>query len=137
MFYQMLNYNCNLLNAAPSTSSVVLTGIVIVFSMLLLFVLLFTTFGKIMTAVTGPKKEKTKSVKRKLSPASNVSAAPKAVVTAASEDNDEIIAVISAAVYSMYEGSSKRPVIKSIKPASHGGKSAWAMAGIYDNIRSF
>lgn len=121
---------------SPSVASVVITGLVIVFSMLLFFVLLFSVFGKLMNVATKPKTE--------VKPVKSVKPVKKAVpaeadnsVNSARVDDDEIIAVISAAVYAMYEGSSKRPVIKSIRPSSRSGKSAWAMAGIYNNIKSF
>ena len=47
---------------------------------------------------------------------------------------DEVVAVISAAVYSMY-GSTDKVKIKSIKKAS--GRSAWANAGVLNNTRPF
>ena len=48
---------------------------------------------------------------------------------------DEVVAVISAAVATMY-GSSGKAKIKSIKK-SNSGRSAWANAGILDNTRPF
>ena len=50
------------------------------------------------------------------------------------EDNDELIAVISAAVYSMY--SPKNIRIKSIRKAP-SRTNAWRNAGISDNVRPF
>ena len=50
------------------------------------------------------------------------------------EDNDELIAVISAAVYSMY--SPKNIRIKSIREAP-SRTNAWRNAGISDNVRPF
>ena len=49
--------------------------------------------------------------------------------------NDEVVAVISAAVAAMY-GSSGKARIKSIKK-SDTGRSAWANAGLLDNTRPF
>ena len=49
--------------------------------------------------------------------------------------NEEVIAVISAAVATMY-GSPEKARIKSIKKSS-GGRSAWANAGLLDNTRPF
>lgn len=50
--------------------------------------------------------------------------------------SDEVVAVISAAVATMY-GSSEKARIKSIKKSSDGGRSAWAKAGVLDNTRPF
>ncbi len=127
----------NAFEAEPSMLSVVITGLVIVFGMLLLFVLLFGVFGKLMSAISNTGKSKTTNsatLKSDPAPIANPSAS---AVSSVSQDNDELIAVISAAVYAMYEGNGKRPVIKSIRPASQSGKSSWAMAGIYNNIKSF
>lgn len=115
----------------PAVASVVLTGVAIVFGMLILFVLIFSMFGLFSKkGDTAPKAEKKAPVK----------VAQPAVVAApaptASED-DDIIAVIAAAVYSMYEGTGKKAIIRSIKPAANVGRSAWATAGIMNNIKSF
>jgi MFS family permease len=60
---------------------------------------------------------------------------PAAVIEAVPEaDDDALIAVISAAVYSMYSSSSVR--IKSIRKADTRG-SAWRSAGLSDNVRPF
>ena len=60
---------------------------------------------------------------------------PAAVVEAEPEvDDGELIAVISAAVYSMYPSSSVR--IKSVRKA-RSGASAWRSAGLSDNVRPF
>ena len=48
---------------------------------------------------------------------------------------DEIIAVISAAVASLYICSDKKFVIKSMKKSRP--KPPWAMAGIFDNTNPF
>ncbi len=115
-----------------------ITGLVIVFAMLLLLVFMICIFGWISKAVKkevskelgtpAPKKEK----KVKKQPAAK--AAPVAV--SATADDDEIIAVISAAVAMMYEGTGKTAVVRSIRPAV-SGRSAWANAGIRDNVRAF
>ena len=60
------------------------------------------------------------------------------VTTSAATDgiSDEVVAVISAAVATMY-GSSEKARIKSIKTSSDGGRSAWAKAGVLDKTRPF
>ena len=62
--------------------------------------------------------------------------APAAIVEAEPEvDDDALIAVISAAVYSVYSSSSVR--IKSIRKASSRRTGAWRSAGLSDNVRPF
>lgn len=127
-----LSVNSVAVTNEPTTASVVITGLVIVFSMLLFFVILFSIFGKVMDKSSGKNKVKpAKPVKADV----QLTAPPKPVASA--DIDDEIIAVISAAVYSMYSSDGKYPVIRSIKPAVRNGRSNWAMAGIRDNIRSF
>ena len=61
-------------------------------------------------------------------------AAPVAVqAEAAVDDEEEIIAVISAAI-AAYEGDGNFTIRNVVK---HGGRSAWSMAGLSDNMRQF
>ena len=113
-------------------SIVTVCGLVIVFSMLLLLVIVISIFGGIMDKINGV--EKKKSV-RKEAPAPVLDPAP---VVTVEDDNDEIIAVIAAAVDAIYADSGVKPVIRRIKPsATNGARSAWASAGIYQNTRAF
>ena len=109
------------------------SGLVIVFAMLVLLVVIISVFGMIMSRISGaPKKEKPKNEpKVEVSPV-----APVSPVSTASDD-DDIIAAISAAVMMMYEGTGKTPVIRSIRPAAKGVRSAWGMAGVMNNTRPF
>ncbi len=116
----------------PHWSSVVLTGLAIVFGMLLLFVILFSVFGLVAKLNNNSK---SKAVAPAQKPVSPVKVA--ATVASAAQNDDELIAVITAAVYSMYEGTTKKPIIRSIKPARSNGRSAWATAGLMNNIKSF
>lgn len=108
---------------------VTVAGITIVFGMLVLLVAIISIFGAFMS---GAKKEKPKKeVKTENKPV----APTKAQSVAANNDlDDEIVAVISAAIYSMYEGTGKHPVIKAIRPT---GRNPWNFAGLEQNIRSF
>ncbi|MBO5746660.1 MAG: OadG family protein [Clostridia bacterium] len=115
--------------------TVTLSGLIIVFSMLVFLVFVLVIFGSLMERLSGkPKKEKSVKV-NKVEP-KPVVAAP-VVNNAVSADEDEIIAAISAAVMMMYEGTGTTPVIRSIRPAQTSGYSAWKMAGIMNNTRSF
>lgn len=109
------------------------SGLVIVFAMLVLLVIIISVFGMVMSRLSGaPKKEKPK--KEPIAVAAPVAVAAPAPV--ASEE-DDIVAAISAAVMMMYEGTGKTPVIRSIRPAAKGVRSAWGMAGVMNNTRPF
>ena len=117
--------------------NVTITGIVLVFAMLILLVAILMIFGGVSVALSKAKDKKAAKVKAeayadmmadsKDEPQSNV---------VLHDDDDELVAVISAAVSAMYSNSKVRPVIKSIKKAS-SRRSSWAKAGIVDNTKAF
>lgn len=117
------------------SSKVVLTGFVVVFAMLLLLILIIKIYSTIVSKAlnSGKKKEKVK-VDAPLPVAQKKSVAPPPVAVESEGISDEVVAVISAAVATMY-GSSEKAKIKSIKKS--GDRSAWANAGVIDNTRPF
>ncbi len=120
------------------TMNVTFTGILIVFAMLVLLVVIILAFGGIMNAVNhkekAPKAPKVKVEKKKIE--KKVTPAP--VASAPVTDDDEIIAVIAAAVNAMYEGSGKKPVIRAIRQSKqNSARSAWGFAGVFENTRAF
>lgn len=123
-----------LLNVLDLGLTVTFSGLVIVFTMLILLVLVLSLFG-----VTSKLKEK-REQKKLLETKKEIALAEEVMVEKTppvnDSKNDEIIAVISAAVASIYSQSNKKPVIKSIK-RSMATRSAWASAGIIDNTRAF
>ena len=114
-----------------ASAKVVLTGFVVVFAMLILLIFIIKIYGAIIQkAQNAGKKSKEKK-------AETVAETPAPVVAAQTDGvSDEVVAVISAAVATMY-GSSEKARIKSIKKSSDGGRSAWAKAGVLDNTRPF
>lgn len=113
-------------------SLVTVCGLVIVFTMLVLLVIVISIFGGIMDRINGVKKEKP-AKKAEQTPNS-----PVAPVVTLEEDNDEIIAVIAAAVDAIYVDSNVKPIIRRIRPAAtKGTRSPWASAGIFENTRTF
>lgn len=120
--------------------NVTVTGIVLVFSMLVLLVLVLILFGKISVALQkAGEKKKAKEREAVLNALSSeeVQDTPVAAVVASDDGlSEELVAVISAAVASLYASSPKKPVIKAIKK-SDVKRSAWANAGIADNTRAF
>lgn len=111
--------------------SVTFTGIVVVFGMLVLLVFVLYLFGKFF--VNKPKTEKAPKVKAPVVK-KEVKPAPAAPVV---HNNEEIVAVIAAAVAAMYEGSDVKPVIRRIKKSGGNVRPAWTAAGIFENTRSF
>lgn len=113
---------------------VTICGLVIVFAMLVLLVVIIMAFGGIMDKINGVEKVKPTKTEKK---AEHAPVAPAPVVTV-EEDNDEIIAVIAAAVDAIYAETGVKPVIRRIKPAAaKGTRSVWAAAGVFENTRAF
>ncbi len=111
--------------------SVTFTGIVVVFGMLILLVFVLFLFGKFFD--NKPKTEKAPKVK---APVVKKEVKP-APVAPDVQNNEEIVAVIAAAVAAMYEGSDVKPVIRRIKKSGGNVRPAWTAAGIFENTRSF
>lgn len=121
--------------------NVTVTGIVLVFSMLVLLVCILILFGKISESLkkaSDRKAEKARAEALAAMSSDNSNDEQNIATVTKSSDNlsSEVVAAISAAISVMYAGSSKKPVIKSIKKSS-GRRSAWASAGIQNNTRSF
>lgn len=121
------------------SASMLLTGFTIVFAVLFFLIFLIWLYGRIITnAQTKAAKRKTLKIQseRNDEPIEKVSVKTdsKAPVLKKSGISDEVVAVISAAVYNTY-GSPEKVKIKSIKKSS--SRSAWANAGILNNTRPF
>ena len=130
---KVTNHGNSIENLKDSGITVTSSGLIIVFAMLVLLVIILTVFGFIMSRLSGgQKKVKQPKIEKKVEPVS----VPVVTATAATED-DDVIAAISAAVMMMYEGTGKTPVIRSIRPAQKGVRSAWATAGVMNNTRPF
>lgn len=116
-----------------SVGIITLTGILVVFLILAILIFFFWLLGTIFKAVDKSKKNKQEAAKAQ---ESVQKAAPVVEETVPEENDDELIAVISAAIaaYSDDEGFT----IKSVR--KHDGKrarSAWSAAGISENTRPF
>ena len=115
--------------------TVLLTGFVVVFAVLLLLIGIIKLYGTIVYRIQTGQKEKSKKKEPVIEVTAPAVTVPAAVIEAGeSVDDGELIAVISAAVYAMY--SDKKVKIKSIKKAN-GKSAAWKNAGLADNIRPF
>ena len=124
------------------SAKVILTGFVVVFAVLLLLILIIKLYGLIIEKAQGAAENRKKKKLKESSEVPKTSSAPvqpaKVIAKAPSVDSgisDEVVAVISAAVSTMY-GSSQGVRVKSIKK-SDTGRSAWANAGVLENTRPF
>ena len=122
------------------SASMLLTGFTIVFAVLIFLIFLIWLYGfiitKAQTKASNKKKEKSNvKVKRETEKVTKPPVDKKPSVKPQKDGlSDEIVAVISAAVYSMY-GSTDKVKIKSIKRS--GASSAWKNAGVLNNTRPF
>lgn len=124
--------------------TVLLTGFTVVFAVLFLLIAVVKIYGTIV--YNAQNKAKAKKVSQpSQTPKSNVqkstvipTASGAAAVAAQGAVSEEIIAVIAAAVDSIYSGSGIKTTIKSIKRSdAQNPRSGWGMAGRIDNTRPF
>ena len=121
-----------------SVGILALTGILVVFLILAILIFFFWLMGTIFKAVDKAKAEKKASADAAKvdAPKLAVEAAP-AVDTAVSDD-EELIAVITAAI-AAYEGGGSFTV-KSVRRRGDNdtqARSAWSMAGLNGSMRQF
>lgn len=117
-------------------TSMTVVGLGVVFGALLILVCFLYLSGGIFKRMGAQKKNAPAApAKVKAAPAKAIAAAP----AASTGDEDEIIAVITAAIAAMSAADGKAYRLHSVKPVSRGGngRSAWAQAGIHDATRPF
>lgn len=147
-------------NSKPTDSEkwgVTLVGLGVVIAALAILVVVIFLFGKIFDQINKNQKAKESAAKQKAkqsapakkapapakpAPAPAKKAAPAPAVTAsAAEDEEEVIAVISAVVAMMSEQDGKAYRIKSVAKSQRNngfsGRSAWAMDGRRQNVNPF
>lgn len=112
-------------------------GLLVVFSALLILVIFLNVSGSIFrkadqTKKSAPAPKKAapaKSAPAKPAPAKAAPAKP-AAKPAASDEDEEVIAVIMAAISAMSEADGKQYQIRSVKQVTrNSGRAAWAQAG--------
>ena len=137
MYFNQLAIDASKMTKGELSAITTFSGVAIVFGMLLILVVMIAIFGLFGKAGNGKSDKKAKPEKLpKVKKMAEPSPVKNAVNATSNVDDDEVIAVISAAVAMMYEGTGKKAVIRSIRPSS-AGRSAWANAGIRDNVRAF
>lgn len=123
-----------------SVGILTITGIMVVFLILAILIFFFWLMGTIFKAIDKSKAEK----KAAAAEAEKAKTAAEPVVQAEvveekEVDNDEeIVAVISAAIAAYAEAEGTAYTIKSISRHKNArARSAWSMAGLSDNMRQF
>lgn len=120
--------------------AVVISGLVIVFVALILLIIAVSIMGKIFDSIKASKAAKAKTIEVTETKKETVPA-PAPVQAAAPEtgEDEEIVAVIAAAVAAIAEESGTPLKIKSIRRAAQGGSrsNAWARAAANESTRAF
>ncbi len=119
-------------------ASVVVTGLTVVFSGLILLVIILLLFG-LISKVQRNYADKKAGSKNNVKTEKVASPSAEILKTAPEiEDNieEEIVAVITAAIAHMSEKSGKKLKLRSIKTAKPQ-RTEWAIAGLIDNTRPF
>lgn len=112
-------------------TSVVVIGLVIVFIVLLVLVIYLAIFGKTFSSSSKVKKEKTpKKEKNQNAQVINIQPVIEEGI------DDEVIAVIAAAIATISNETGKKLSIRSIRK-SNNIVNLWARAGALENTRPF
>lgn len=118
--------------------STVVTGIVIVFLILAILIFFLWAMGKIFLTIDNSKKKKAqKAPVVESAPVNPVSQPSESEVFEEYEDDDELIAVISAAIAAYGDSEGKQYRICGIRKREKTQRSGWSSAGIAENTRSF
>lgn len=120
-----------------TVASLVITGMVVVFIGLILLILCVMIYGKIFQSINNKNEKKAQDAKAEKATES-VKTIVKTTPAVSVEDgiDEEVVAVISAAVVAMGAKSGKKMLVKSVRNAKPS-RPAWANAGIADNTRPF
>ncbi len=116
-----------------SVGIIALTGILVVFLILAILIFIFWLMGTIFKVMGKSKKEKKSAAEAEKAVAAPVTA-PEPAEEEDYADDEELVAVISAAIAAYTEESF---TVKSIRKRGSRSTSAWRTAGISQNTRPF
>lgn len=116
-------------------TAVVITGLSVVFLALILLIIFVWAFGKIFTAKSNKKSAPKDAPKQ---PQAKPVSAPAAAPAQAENEQDENIAVISAAVAAIGQAEGKTYKVKSVRAVRNKpSRSVWSLAGIQNDTNPF
>lgn len=127
--YNVFMEELNMSDKITISATVLITGLVVVFAVLFLLIFILKAYGKIFVSLDTKNNNKTNASQ----PTSNAGTQAIAQPTQLGAPN-EVIAVIAAAVASMYGQNAK---IKSVKRISKPERNVWFTAGVLNNTRPF
>ncbi|HOP09996.1 MAG TPA: OadG family protein [Oscillospiraceae bacterium] len=139
MNFWFLAFNWSEMSKGELSLLTTLTGLIIVFAILIILTLVISLFGKIGAASAAKPGKKTDKAADS-NPKPPVKTAPPVSKSVQTTEDDSLIAVIAAAVHAFGESVGQKLAIKSVQRVprkSKDGRSAWANAGVRDNTRSF
>lgn len=116
--------------------TILLTGFAVVFAVLLVLIGIIKLYSTIIYNLQNKKRNQKKKepITVERDPAPAVEIQPAAAIDSAEDEDDALIAVISAAVYAVYSPAQVR--VRSIRRSS-SGTNAWRSAGLADSTRPF
>lgn len=122
--------------------STLITGLVVVFLILLILVAILWGMGKLLNMNVKIKRKPKEAAaapapKPAPAPASVPASAPAEAEEYYDEDDSEIIAVIAAAIAAYGESEGKQYRIASVRRRDRSQRSNWSAAGISENTRPF
>ena len=122
-------------------ATVTLTGLVVVFAVLILLTFIIWVYGKtVKKAQSGSENKKKSASNETVNISKNISNGSPTIISSAintqQEDMDEIIAVIAAAVASFGAENGKTYSIRKIRRVGTC-RPIWGTAGIMENTRPF
>ena len=119
--------------------AVVITGLVVVFLGLVLLIAFISLIGKIFSVIEKKRAEKSADKGNEAPAVQKSVPAASAVPAVQTSDDDEVIAVISAAVAMMSAADNTTYRVRSVKAVSSkaAAGNAWAMAGLRETTNPF
>ena len=119
-----------------SVGIITLTGILVVFFILAILIFLFWQMGTVFQNIDKSKKAKAEAARKAEAPAPQA-AAPVEEAVKDEDSEEEIMAVISAAIAAYAEEEGTSYTIRDVKRRDKRTRSAWSLAGIGENTRPF
>ena len=114
-----------------SVGIITLTGILVVFFILAILIFLFWALGKTFQTIDKNRAAKAEAAAPAPAPA------PVEEIVEEDDNDDEIMAVISAAIAAYAEEEGTSYTIRDVKKRDKRARSAWSLAGIGENTRPF